>query len=132
MAKRIEPLSSRAQRVDQTSKPASKEADADNVAPVTTLPAPRRIDGPKRPANTGSVKKKRSFWRKLWLTIQIGSVMAIILGCVLGYFVYEKALVYYARAETFDLKKLDDLNVTSTFYDVNGEELGFRVDGVKA
>ena len=39
-------------------------------------------------------------------------------------FVYEKALVYYARAETFDLKKLDDLNVTSTFYDVNGEELG--------
>jgi len=50
-------------------------------------------------------------------------VMAIILGCILGYFAYEKALVYYARAATYDLKKLDDLNVTSTFYDVNNEEL---------
>ena len=65
-----------------------------------------------------------SFWRKLWLGIQIGFVVFIIATCVLGYFAYEKALVYYARAETYDLKKLDDLNVTSTFYDVNGEELG--------
>jgi len=65
-----------------------------------------------------------SFWRKLWLAIQIGFVVLIIASSILGYFAYEKALVYYARAETYDLKKLDDLNVTSTFYDVNGEELG--------
>ena len=51
-------------------------------------------------------------------------VVCIVIACVLGYFAYEKALVYYARAETVDLKKLDDLNVTSTFLDINGEELG--------
>jgi len=56
--------------------------------------------------------------------MQVGFVVVIITSCVLGYLIYEKALVYYARAETYDLKKLDDLNVTSTFYDVNGEELG--------
>jgi len=69
-------------------------------------------------------KKKKSFWRKLWLGLQIGFVVAIILGCILGYLAYEKAMIYYARAATYDLSKLDDLNVTSTFYDVNGEELG--------
>jgi len=54
---------------------------------------------------------------------QIVMVMAIIMGCVGGYFIYQAGLVYYARAQAYDLKKLDDLNVTSTFYDVNGEEL---------
>ncbi len=110
--------------MDQPSKPVREDAAAEKTAPVTTLPAPRRIDGPKGKAKAATDKKKRGFWRKLWLGIQIGFVMAIILGCILGYFIYEKALVYYARAETYDLKKLDDLNVTSTFYDVNGEELG--------
>src|SRR5208282_3718972 len=69
-------------------------------------------------------KKKSSFWRKLWTAFIVCFVVFIIASCILGYFAYEKALVYYARAETYDLKKLDDLNVTSTFYDVNGEELG--------
>jgi penicillin-binding protein 2 len=128
VAKRIESLSSRAQLVDKKAEKAPEP-----VTPVTTLPQPRQIDGPKRDARKDPAdragraspeKKKRSFWGKLWLGIQISFVVAIILGCVLGYFIYEKALVYYARAETYDLKKLDDLNVTSTFYDVNGEELG--------
>jgi penicillin-binding protein 2 len=119
VAKRIESLSARAQLVDKRAGKAPEQE-----APVATLQQPRQIDGPKRDAPTGPGKKKRSFWRKLWLGIQISFVVAIILGCILGYFVYEKALVYYARAETYDLKKLDDLNVTSTFYDVNGEELG--------
>jgi penicillin-binding protein 2 len=122
VAKRIEPLSSRAQLVDKRPEPPTEKE-----ASVATLAQPRRIDGGKgsglaKPKGPG--KKKRSFWRKLWLGMQIGLVVAIILGCALGYFIYEKALVYYARAETYDLKKLDDLNVTSTFYDVNGEELG--------
>jgi len=58
------------------------------------------------------------------MCIQVLFVVIVIIGAVLGYFVYEKALEYYAKAQTIDLKKLDDLNVTSTFYDVNGEELG--------
>jgi penicillin-binding protein 2 len=120
VAKRIEPLSSRAQIVD--AKPEKKPETA--AATTATLPQPKRIDGAKGGAKTPPGKKKRSFWRKLWIGIQAGFVVMIILGCVLGYFAYEKALVYYARAETYDLKKLDDLNVTSTFYDINGEELG--------
>jgi len=119
VAKRIEPLSSRAQRVDKTS-----EKETVKEASVATLPQPRRLGGSKPGAPAGTAKRKRSFWRKIWIGIQVSFVVAIILGCILGYFVYEKALVYYARAETYDLKKLDDLNVTSTFYDVNGEELG--------
>jgi len=130
VAKRIEPLSSRAHRVDKPPEPVSEKERPIKEVPVTTFRPPRRMNGSKRgsPASpTGPAapgKKKKSFWRKLWIGIQIGFVVAIILGCILGYFIYEKALVYYARAETYDLKKLDDLNVTSTFYDVNGEELG--------
>jgi penicillin-binding protein 2 len=114
VAKRIEPLSSRAHLVDK--KP-------EVVEPATTLPQPRKIKPSRRNRET-PVKKKKSFWRRLWFAIQIVLIMMIVAGSILAYFVYEKALVYYARAETYDLKKLDDLNVTSTFYDVNGEELG--------
>ena len=103
------------------------------AAPVPNKP-PRRIDG-SRPGGPGDGagssgsggapgKKKRSIWRKLWTAFIVCFVVAIIATCIGGYFVYEKALVYYARAESFDLKKLDDLNVTSTFYDINNEELG--------
>jgi membrane peptidoglycan carboxypeptidase len=139
VAKRIEPLSSRANRVDQEADPSPKS----EVAAPATLKPPRRLDGSRRDEPKGPVpptgsggsrgpggsggkapKKKRSFWRKLWTVFIVCLVVGIITTCVLGYFAYEKALVYYARAETYDLKKLDDLNVTSTFYDVNGEELG--------
>ncbi len=58
------------------------------------------------------------------MTIQVFLVVCTIAAAILGYFIYGKALEYYAKAQTIDLKKLDDLNVTSTFYDVNGEELG--------
>ncbi len=110
MAKHIEPLSSRAKRVDLRTEP-----EVNGQAP---LKQPRKVGEPK-PA-----KQKRSIWKKLWTAFIVCFVVAIIASCVLGYIAYEKALVYYARAETYDLKKLDDLNVTSTFYDVNGEELG--------
>jgi penicillin-binding protein 2 len=134
VAKRIEPLSARAQLVDKrpdqasgkgtAPRPADGKEPSATEAPPDALPPPRRLGRSRRLARNVPVKKKRSFWRKLWLGIQIGFVVAIILGCILGYVVYEKALVYYYRAETYDLKKLDDLNVTSTFYDVNGDELG--------
>ncbi len=140
MAKHIEPLSSRAKRVDGAATP-------DEVAAPTALKQPRRLDGsrpgdPKdaaTPPGAGSSdgsggsggsgggkapKKRRSLLRKLWTVFLVCFVVTIIATCVLGYFAYEKGLVYYARAETYDLSKLDDLNVTSTFYDVNGEELG--------
>jgi penicillin-binding protein 2 len=87
------------------------------------LPPPRRLKKPK-PSQPGGPKRKRTFWRKVWLGMQIALVLFIIVGCIAGYLVYEKGLYYYARAQAIDLKKLDDLNVTSTFYDVNGEELG--------
>ena len=117
MAKRTEPLSSRAQKVDPA---------AGGNEPTATLPPPRRVGGSRRNRPTAPSKPKRkwSFWRTIWAGIQICGIIVIVLGTVLGYFVYEKALEFYAKAETYDLKKLDDLNVTSTFYDVNGEELG--------
>ncbi len=77
-----------------------------------------------KPDSGGAPKRKRSFWRKLWIGLQIAFVVCIIAACILGYFAYEKGLYYYAKAQTYDLNKLNDLNVTSTFYDVNGEELG--------
>jgi len=119
--KRIEPLSSRAKVIDQGPSKNARPKDAANG----TLAQPRRMEQPKRPASASKPpQKKWTFWRKLVLTAQILFILAVIVAAVAGYFIYEKALVYYARAETYDLKKLDDLNVTSTFYDINGEELG--------
>jgi penicillin-binding protein 2 len=108
-------------RVDSTA-PASR-VPADGNDGVISYAPPRRLKGPKgKPA--APIPKKRTFWRKLLLGLQIALVVFIIAVAIGSYFIYEKALYYYARAETIDLKKLDDLNVTSTFYDVNGEELG--------
>jgi penicillin-binding protein 2 len=119
--KRIESLSSRAQIVDAQPGKASDKAKASAAGKVAQ---PRKLESPKRTKKPVEPRKKRGFWGKVWLSMQIGLVTAIIVSCVLGYFIYEKALIYYGRAELIDLKKLDDLNVTSTFYDVNGEELG--------
>jgi membrane peptidoglycan carboxypeptidase len=91
---------------------------------TATLNQPRRMDSPRHGSSSSTPKRKKGFWRKVWLGLQIAFVVFIIVAAIGGYFIYEKALVYYARAETYDLKKLDDLNVTSTFYDINGEELG--------
>lgn len=127
MAKRTEPLSSRAQIVDPV--PPKREPVAEAVKepakePVTALAPPRRVGGSRRSRKEQPPQKKTSIWKLLWRTIQIGCIVVIVAGTILGYFAYQKALEFYAKAETFDLKKLDDLNVTSTFYDVNGEELG--------
>ncbi len=122
-----DPLAKNAPRAKDSSPVQNGFLSKEEPVPVTTLPPPRQVDGAKPVATASGSKpgkKKRSFWRKLLIGMQIALVVTIITGCVLGYFLYEKALVYYARAETYDLKKLDDLNVTSTFYDVNGEELG--------
>ncbi len=135
MPKRIEPLSSRAHIVDQAaararatestplpSNPMAEPRAKDPSAPP--MAKPRRMEQPKRIAPSQKPRKRRTFWRKIVLIFQILFILVMVAACVAGYFIYEKALVYYARAETYDLKKLDDLNVTSTFYDVNGEELG--------
>jgi penicillin-binding protein 2 len=123
VAKRIAPLSSRAQIVDDSAaKPVPVAAGGNGNG--ASLAPPRRPGGKPRPDSSGGGRKKMGFWRKVWITLQLGAVLALVIACVLGYFVYQKAIVYYARAEAYDLKKLDDLNVTSTFYDINGEELG--------
>ena len=118
MPKRIESLSSRAHIVDR--EPV-KTRPRDGAG---ALEKPRRMEQPKRMAPAPKPKKRWTLWRKIVLTFQIAMIVGMVLACIAGWFIYEKALVYYARAETYDLKKLDDLNVTSTFYDVNGEELG--------
>jgi penicillin-binding protein 2 len=106
--------------------PTTEEAPVQE--PAKGLAAPRKLGsrrsrggGPDKP---GKPKKKWSFWRFIWAGVQVTFIIGVILATIAGYFVYQKALEFYAKAETFDLKKLDDLNVTSTFYDVNGEELG--------
>jgi penicillin-binding protein 2 len=85
------------------------------------LAQPRRR-GSSQPEPTP--KRKRSFWRTLWLWTQVSMAIFIIAASVAAYVIYQQAQVYYQRAEKIDLNKLNDLNVTSTFLDVNGEELG--------
>jgi penicillin-binding protein 2 len=96
----------------------------DGADGVISYAPPRRLKGPRSGKPVRPIPKKKSFWRKLWLGIQITFVVLIIAGAIGAYFIYEKALYYAAKADQIDLSKLDDLNVTSTFYDVNGEELG--------
>ncbi len=119
MPKRIESLSARARVVDDDAEKARKAA-----ASSAPLDQPRRMEQPKRMTPAPKPQKKWTLWRKIVLAFQICFIVGMVVACIVGYFIYEKALVYYARAETYDLKKLDDLNVTSTFYDVNGEEIG--------
>jgi len=82
------------------------------------------MQGSRRNRPPVPIKKRWSFWRRVWVGVQIIVGIVLIVGSVSAYYIYQKGLEYYAKAATFDLKKLDDLNVTSTFYDVNGEELG--------
>jgi membrane peptidoglycan carboxypeptidase len=108
---------------DASMKAVTGAEGAAPLAPPRELKKARRglADGrgtPKPP------RPPRTFWRKVRLGLQVALVVFIITACILGYFAYEKGLFYYAKAQTYDLTKLNDLNVTSTFYDVNGEELG--------
>lgn len=109
---------------DSTSSKSEKEASQGKEKPgAATLPLPRTLKK-RPPLKPATPPKKGSFWRRFLLGAAIGLAVLVIAGSVVGYFIYEKALVYYARAQAIDLKKLDDVNVTSTFYDVNNEELG--------
>jgi penicillin-binding protein 2 len=110
-------------RLDSDSPAVAADGTAANGQTIRISP-PRRRRGPLSGRAPQRLPRKRGFWRSLWLGIQIALVVFIIAASIGAYFVYEKALYYKARADTIDLKKLDDLNVTSTFYDVNGEELG--------
>ena len=69
-------------------------------------------------------KRKRSFWRKLWIWTQVAAAVFLIAAAIAGYFIYQQAQIYYQRAEKIDLNKLNDVNETSVFLDVNGDELG--------
>jgi penicillin-binding protein 2 len=102
----------------------ARSADANGIEDVTTLPPPRnrRSDSPS--SGPAPKKKKRSFWRWLWIWTQVALAVVIIASCIIGWFVYQQGKVYYERAQKIDLGKLNDVNETSTFLDINGEELG--------
>lgn len=86
--------------------------------------AARRLRRREKPSPKPKLTGKQLFWKRFWLAAQVGTVILLIAGCVVGFLIYEEIQYYSNRAAQIDLKKLDDLNVTSTFYDVNGEELG--------
>jgi penicillin-binding protein 2 len=89
-------------------------------AATTSPPRTRRGASPA----PGPKKRKRSIWRTLWIWTQVALAVVIIGVSVAAYFIYQRAQVYYQRAEKIDLNKLNDVNETSSFVDVNGEELG--------
>jgi penicillin-binding protein 2 len=103
--------------------PSARSAGTNGIDGPATTAQPRRRSLSSLPA-APPPKKKRSFWRKLWTVIQVAMAIFIIGASIVAYIVYQQAQVYYQRAAKIDLNKLDDLNVTSTFLDVNGEELG--------
>jgi penicillin-binding protein 2 len=100
----------------------ARSAGAGGIDDPATLAQPRRRSLSSQPAP--APKRKRSFWRKLWIWTQVVMAVFIIAASIVAFFIYQQAQVYYQRAEKIDLNKLNDLNVTSTFLDVSGEELG--------
>jgi penicillin-binding protein 2 len=102
-----------AKRIDPNRSPASATGGG-------TLSPPKKASRETAPAP----KRKRSIWRRLWIWTQVVLAILIITACVAGYFIYQQGMVYYKRAEAIDLNKLNDVSVTSTFLDKNGEELG--------
>ena len=109
-------------RIDPTRSPSSTTGGG---PPDITLPAPKR-SGRLRGSEPGVApkKRKRTIWRRLWIWTQVVMAVVLIGACIAGYFIYQQGQIYYQRAQTIDLDKLNDVNVTSTFLDVNGEELG--------
>ena len=103
-----------AKRIDPTRSPTPATSGGGTLSP------PRQMSRGSAPAP----KRKRTFWRRLWIWTQVVLAVLIISACVIGYFCYQQGLIYYKRAEAIDLNKLNDVSVTSTFLDVNGEELG--------
>jgi penicillin-binding protein 2 len=102
----------------------ARSADGNGIEEVTTLTPPRNRRSLSSQPSPGPKKKKRSFWRWLWIWTQVVLAVLIIASCIVGWFAYQQGKIYYARAEKIDLNKLNDVNVTSTFLDVNGEEIG--------
>jgi penicillin-binding protein 2 len=102
----------------------ARSAGANGIEEVTTLQPPRNRRGLSPQPAPGPKKRKRSFWRWLWIWTQVVLAVVLIAACVAGWFIYQQGQIYYLRAEKIDLNKLNDVNETSTFLDVNGEELG--------
>ena len=72
--------------------------------------------------STGNKRRKRKFFKLKWL------VYLFILGLIVagvGYVVFQiKTKPYRDRAETFDLSKIDDVEVKSLILDRKGREIG--------
>jgi penicillin-binding protein 2 len=102
----------------------ARSAGANGIDEIGTQPPPRNRRSRSAPEEPAPKRKKRSFWRWLWIWTQVGLAVVIIASCVAGWFIYQQGRVYYERAQKIDLNKLNDVNETSTFLDINGEELG--------
>jgi penicillin-binding protein 2 len=102
----------------------ARSSGAEGVDGVATVTEPRKRPGLTREPAPAPKKRPRSFWRRIWIWTQVFLAIIIITASIAGYFIYQQAQVYYQRAEKIDLNKLNDVNETSTFLDVNGEELG--------
>jgi len=58
--------------------------------------------------------------RWLWLL-----AFLVVLGtAVLGWAAYAYVKPFYLRAQAYDLRHMEDFNVTTLFYDISGEEIG--------
>lgn len=73
-------------------------------------------------------KKKRSFlWRLFLWCFWMGFIGFVLVGIAIGvaaYIYYPHVQELMKKADAYDLSKLDALNATSHFVDVNGEEIG--------
>lgn len=65
---------------------------------------------------------RQPFWRKRWFLMlfvwgAVAAVAMVLLGLIL-------IRPYYEEAQTYDLSKIDDLQIASVIYDRNGTEIG--------
>lgn len=79
---------------------------------------------PNRPRN---IRKKRRFYKRkgFWLTLMLGILLLAVGGGVVGYVVAERyTREYRERADTYDLERINVLEVPSLILDRNDKEIG--------
>jgi len=69
-------------------------------------------------------KKKKRFGKRFFSILFGSSLLLLILCLIVGYKVYNYVVPLYDRAQTYDLNKIDDVEIPSIIYDRNGIEIG--------
>jgi len=81
-------------------------------------------NNPNRPRN---VRKKRRFYKRkgFWLSLGLGILLLGAVGAAVGYVVAERyTREYRERAATYNLERINDLEVPSVILDRNDKEIG--------